>query len=129
MSKQAFGIRHLAFSQETGMAAGTGFCRERDADWKGLSARRSQREPAVAQRRVPNAECHLLAECRMPRLECRFSPHIARSCTVTLNDTSVTNLGLADSVLIGVGKLLLERGSGRGLLGGCNLVKPAPLLL
>jgi hypothetical protein len=36
------------------------------------------------------------------------SSDIANSCTVTACGTSVTNLPLADSVLIGVGKLALE---------------------
>jgi hypothetical protein len=40
-----------------------------------------------------------IAHCQLP------TAHVATCCTVTFPLTSVTQLGLADSVLIGVGKL------------------------
>src|SRR5579864_3666464 len=56
------------------------------------------------------ARCDL-AECRMPNAECPvFVSPVANPCTVMLGVTSVTHRGLADSVLISVGKVLLERG-------------------
>jgi hypothetical protein len=47
-----------------------------------------------------------IAYCQVPIAAC----HIANPCTVTAYGTSVTNLPLAHSVLIDVGKLALERG-------------------
>jgi hypothetical protein len=116
MSKKALGTRPSAFGR-TGVAVEIGFRKASDAYSNVLSSARGQREAAMAEIRKPSADRPFLAECRMLSADCCFSPHIARSCTVTLRDTSVTNMGLADSVLIGVGKLLFGRGSG----GGCRL--------
>jgi hypothetical protein len=90
MNKQAFGTRQSAFGHNL------------------FSLISSRRQAGF------RANKGALAECRVLSAECLFSSHIARSCTVMLRNTSVTNLGLADSVLIDVGKPWLGQGSRRG---------------
>lgn len=84
MSKTALGMRHSAFGQSRRVAS----TRLARVLGKLLSE-------IFAECRVPNAECH------------RRSSNVATCCTVTFPLTSVTQLGLAESVLIGVGKLYL----------------------
>jgi hypothetical protein len=59
-----------------------------------------------------------IANCQLP------TAHIATCCTVTFPLTSVTQLGLAESVLIGVGKL--DLGCLPGLLARWILGSEAP---
>ena len=109
MSKAALGTRHSAFGHSRALSTqqsafsqtayfgmvGGGTNSTSGVDWS------KRRQPAV----VPQQS--LPAERRMPSAECRFSsPHIANHFTVT----SVTHAGLADSVLIGVGRLVLAQG-------------------
>lgn len=103
MSNQELGIWHSTFNR-TGAPAGIGFRRTSDACLGVVSFTRGQSGRHLAQPGMPNADY-------------LFSPHIARSCTVMLRNTSVTNRGLADSVLIDVGKPRLgQRSRGGGWL-------------
>ena len=122
MSKTAIGNRHSAFGHgralstqhsafSQGTAIGTqqsGFGHLRSLAKASillrlLGCRSNPTYPGPEHRLVPGGS----AECRVLNADCRFSsPHIANRFTVT----SVTHPGLADSVLIGVGKPLLDEG-------------------
>jgi len=110
----AFGARRWAFGKEPA---------KRVADVQLRPARKNC--PSKLSRRAPGmwiCRSGCAAECQMPMANrpafgdssASADYPVAKAFTVTAPLTSVTHPGLADSVLIEVGKALLERGSAAG---------------
>ena len=73
--------------------------------------------------------CHADGDQVLPIAYCQLpiaAFHIANPCTVTPYGTSVTNLSLAHSVLIDVGKLGLERGPEKSIWPTFRLAARVP---
>jgi len=113
MSKSAIGIRHSAFGQAPFLQDSRLSALLLHLPTNGSRQIRPSSDcravpGALAEFRIRSANCSSLAERKMPIAERPvFSPDIANQCIVT----SVTHPGLADSVLISVGKLVLGQGA------------------